>query len=257
MKLTEVINLESNPISDPDYRKKCKETLERDGAIVIEDFITAQALNQIRLEGEAKQNLAFYTKQQHNIYISDADPSYPEDHIRNKLVNSSKGCINDEQIAADSALRTLYDSEVFRDFLQEILNEQGLYSYDDEYSSINLHYASEGQELGWHFDNSSFATTLLIQKPEGGGEFQYVRDVRDADRGEMNFSGVEKVLSGETKPNMLTIEPGALVLFRGRNAIHRVTPTQGDTTRMMVVLAYNNKPGVALSASARKTFYGK
>ncbi|MFT4941735.1 MAG: hypothetical protein ACI88A_004805, partial [Paraglaciecola sp.] len=27
--------------------------------------------------------------------------------------------------------------------------------------------------------------------------------------------------------------------------------------RMMVVLAYNNKPGISLSASARKTFYGK
>ena len=73
----------------------------------------------------------------------------------------------------------------------------------------------------------------------------------------MNFADAEKVLTGEIKPNMLTIEPGALVLFRGRNAIHRVTPTIGDITRMMVVLAYNNKPGVALSASARKTFYGK
>ncbi len=257
MKLAEVINLELNQITDPSYKQRCKETLERDGAIVIKSFITLQALKQIRLEGEAKQNLAFYTNQQHNVYISDSDPSYPPEHIRNQLVNSSKGCINDEQISTDSVLRTLYDSEVFRDFLKEVLNESGLYSYDDDYSSINLHYASAGQELGWHFDNSSFATTLMIQKPEAGGEFQYVRDVRDADRGEMNFSGVEKVLSGDTTPNVLSIEPGDLVLFRGRNAIHRVTPTIGDITRMMVVLAYNNKPGVALSDSARKTFYGK
>ncbi|MBA6390565.1 2OG-Fe(II) oxygenase family protein [Colwellia sp. BRX10-3] len=257
MKFEDVIDLKSNQITDPTYIQKCKEILERDGAIVIDKFITAQALEQVRLEGEAKKGLAFFTNQQHNVYISDADPSYPEDHVRNQSVTSSKGCITDDQIGSDSVLRTLYDSELFRSFLKIVLNEKELHSYADECSSINLHYASEGQELGWHFDNSSFATTLLIQKPKGGGEFQYVRDVRDADKGEMNFSGVEKVLKGHVTPNMLAIEPGALVLFRGRNAIHRVTPTMGDTTRMMVVLAYNNKPGVSLSASARKTFYGK
>ena len=257
MKFEDVISLKLNQITDPAYIQHCKATLDRDGAIVIDNFITEKALEQIRLEGEAKKHLAFFTNQQHNIYISDADSSYPEDHIRNKRVISSKGCITDDKISEESVLRTLYDSDTFRSFLKTVLNEQALYSYDDDCSSINLHYASEGQELGWHFDNSSFATTLMIQKHEAGGEFQYVRDVRDADKGEMNFADAEKVLTGEIKPNMLTIEPGALVLFRGRNAIHRVTPTIGDITRMMVVLAYNNKPGVALSASARKTFYGK
>ncbi|MFT6952623.1 MAG: hypothetical protein ACJAUL_003795 [Paraglaciecola sp.] len=257
MNVEEVIDLKSHQITESIYLQKCKEKLERDGVLVIENFIRPQALDKIRVEGKEKQGLAFYTNQQHNVFISDADPRYSNDHIRNKLVKSSKGCITDDQIAVDSVLRTLYNSEIFRSFLKVLLDEKELHAYDDECSSINLHYASEGQELGWHFDNSSFATTLLIQKPEGGGEFQYIRDVRNADNGEMNFSSVEKVLSGETKANILAIEPGALVLFRGRNAIHRVTPTKGDTTRMMVVLAYNNKPGISLSASARKTFYGK
>ncbi|WP_232617220.1 MULTISPECIES: hypothetical protein [unclassified Marinomonas] len=55
----------------------------------------------------------------------------------------------------------------------------------------------------------------------------------------------------------LKSEPGALVLFRGRNAIHRVTPTQGETTRMLSVLAYNSQPGIALFEAASKTFYGR
>lgn len=55
----------------------------------------------------------------------------------------------------------------------------------------------------------------------------------------------------------LAIEPGALVLFRGRNSIHRVTPTQGETNRMLAVLAYNSQPGIALSEAASKTFYGR
>jgi hypothetical protein len=36
-----------------------------------------------------------------------------------------------------------------------------------------------------------------------------------------------------------------------------VTPTIGDVTRYLVVLAYNGEPGVMLSESARQTFYGR
>lgn len=55
----------------------------------------------------------------------------------------------------------------------------------------------------------------------------------------------------------LAIEPGALVFFRGRNATHRATPTQGETTLMLAVLAYNSQPGIVLSEAASKTFYGR
>ena len=100
----------------------------------------------------------------------------------------------------------MYDSDDLRQFLCAVLGEDALYPYADPWSSINLHYANQGQELGWHFDNSSFATTLLIQKPEGGGVFEYVRDMRDADTGEMNFAGVGKVLNGELVPSQLAAE---------------------------------------------------
>jgi predicted 2-oxoglutarate/Fe(II)-dependent dioxygenase YbiX len=124
-------------------------------------------------------------------------------------------------------------------------------------SSINLHYANEGQELGWHFDNSSFAITLLVQSPKGGGEFEYVTNLRNASQGDMNYDGVNQVLAGKVNSKKLAVSAGDLVLFRGRDALHRVTPTQGDRTRMLVVLAYNSEPNVALSESARTTFYGR
>ena len=73
----------------------------------------------------------------------------------------------------------------------------------------------------------------------------------------MNYSGVASALDGQTPVQQLAMEPGDLVLFRGRNAMHRVTPTQGPVTRMLVVLAYNSQPGVALSERARMTFYGR
>jgi hypothetical protein len=31
---------------------------------------------------------------------------------------------------------------------------------------------------GWHFDQSQFSTTLMIQKPEEGGLFQFTKPIR-------------------------------------------------------------------------------
>jgi len=36
-----------------------------------------------------------------------------------------------------------------------------------------------------------------------------------------------------------------------------VTTSVGDTTRMLVVFAFNDEPGVTLSESALETFYGR
>ena len=132
-------------------------------------------------------------------------------------------------------LKIIYDAPEFREFIATIVGEPVLYEYADPLSSINVHYADEGQELGWHFDNSEFAITLLLQAPQSGGQFEYIRDLRNAETGEMNFPGVAAVLDGEAAVEQLMVAPGTLVLFRGRNAIHRVTPTVGARTRILVV----------------------
>ena len=74
---------------------------------------------------------------------------------------------------------------------------------------------------------------------------------------EMDFEGVEAVLNNKTPVKTLSMEEGTLVLFRGLNSLHRVTPTIGNRTRILVVLAYNNKPGISLSETARMTFFGR
>ncbi len=255
--LGNVINLDQHPISDAAFRADCQRKLNGQGVLLLPDFLTPEAIAQIASEGEKHRDLAYYTVSDHNIYLQPADPAFPADHPRNRKVSSSKGCITTDQIPADSSLRTLYANAVFKSFLCAVLGEQAMYEYADPLSSINLHYAAAGQELGWHFDNSSFAITLLVQKPEAGGVFEYVKGVRDADAGDMNYGQAAQILDGKVPVQTLDMNAGSLVLFRGRNAIHRVTPTKGDITRMLVVLAYNTEPGIALSESARMTFYGR
>ncbi|GLU44586.1 hypothetical protein [Allomuricauda sp. NBRC 101325] len=255
--IADIIDLETYDLNNENFRQRCKTEYEKNGAISFEGFLKPAAIEAIRQEGLANQHLAYYTANNHNIYISSPDPAFPDQHIRNRTVVSSKGCITTDQVPANSYLHTLYNSQLFRSFLCSVLGVSSLHEYADPLSSINLHYASEGQQLGWHYDNSSFAITLLIQKPIGGGVFEYVKDVRNADKGDMNFDLSEKIVEGTFKPSTMDATEGSLVFFKGRNSIHRVTPTEGDRTRMLVVLAYNTEPNISLSESARMTFYGR
>ena len=257
LSLNDVINLEKYPLGNNNFRSECERTLDRNGALVMRNFVKPAAVASIQRDGDAQQHLAYYTVDKHNIYLNPPDSQYPADHPRNREVASSKGCITTDQIPNSSALHTLYNAAEFREFLCAVLDEAELHEYADSMSSINLHYASEGQELGWHFDNSSFAITLMIQNPESGGVFEYVKDVRDADSGEMNYELSGKILDGDVPTKTLTMDAGTLALFRGRNSMHRVTPVIGSRTRMLVVLAYNTEPGKSLSESARMTFYGR
>jgi len=246
-----------HPLSSAEFRQQCRDTLDSEGVLTLDGFIRADRLPAMIAAAEKEAHLAYFTRSTHNVYLTPPDPDLPQDHVFNRQIISSKGCITTDQVPAETGLHVIYDAPDFKAFIAGVVGQHAVYPYADPLSSINVHYASEGQELGWHFDNSSFAITLLLQAPKAGGSFEYVRDLRDADAGEMNFEGVRAVLDGEAPVRKLKIDPGTLVLFRGRNAIHRVTPTEGDRTRILVVLAYNDAPGVALSESARMTFYGR
>ena len=255
--LASIADTKTYPLTAAAFHDSCRKTLAETGILVLPEFLLPEATRSVRREGEEMQDQAYFCVQSHNPYLSPPDPDFSADHPRNREVVSSKGCITDDQVATDSPLRTLYDSTDFRDFLCAVLGEQSLFEYADPLSSINLNYANRGQELGWHFDNSSFSITLMVQPPEEGGEFEYVTAVRDADAGEMNFEMTARVLDGDITPERLIAEAGTLVLFRGRNALHRVAPVAGGRARMLAVLAYNSQPGIALSESARMTFFGR
>ena len=256
MEVQQIIDTEKHPVLDEEFRAKCKDTLDQTGVLILREFLRAPAIATIYQEALDGSDKAYFCTQRHNVYLTEADPSFASDHPRNREVISSKGCICDDIIPAQSPLRHLYNSEDLKFFLCTILGEEALYEYADPLSSINLHYAKPGQELGWHFDNSSFAITLMIKAPEKGGQFEYVSEMRNSKKGEMNFDGVRAVLDGKIPVETLNLKPGDLVLFRGRDAIHRVAPVEGGK-RILVVLAYNTEPGIALSESARQTFFGR
>ena len=257
MQPNDIVDLERFALGDTAFIRQCRETLDRDGVLVLPDFLRADALAMVHAESVAKQDRAYFCVQNHSVYLTPHNAEFSDDHPANRQVVSSKGCICDDEVAEDSPLRLLYDHPDFRGFIAGTTGQAELHPYADALSSINVHYAGRGQELGWHFDNSSFAITLLIQKPDAGSRFEFIKDLRDAKAGRMNYEGVEDLLDGRVQPDVLTMEAGTLVLFRGRNSIHRVSPNESDKMRILAVLAYNAEADVSLSENVQMTFYGR
>ncbi len=257
MSIDQIVDTDTHRLTDAQWCLANRRELRANGAVQLRGFLRAEALARLQEQAEAVFEHAYFKPQTHSIYLGPPDDAFAADHIRNYQVLSSKGCVTDDQIDTSSPLKQLYNNSDFKTALCSILEEDALYPYADSLSSVNIHYARRGEELGWHFDNSSFAVTLMIQPAGQGGIFEYVKDVRDADNGDMGYGLSERIVKGRHPVSAMNIAGGDLLLFRGRNSLHRVTPVGDDSTRQLAVLAYNNAPGISLSENARMTFYGR
>ena len=64
------------------------------------------------------------------------------------------------------------------------------YKYDDNLSSINIHFAKKGKSLVGILTTHHLQLLLLIQKPEAGGEFEYIREFRNSKNNDNNYDRV-------------------------------------------------------------------
>lgn len=114
----------------------------------------------------------------------------------------------------------------------------------------------EDETLNWHFDRAEFTTTLLLQEPQAGGEFEYRSDLRADD--DPNYDGVARLLEGrDANVKSLGLKAGNLNVFRGKNTAHRVTSVRGNRERMIAVFSYYEKSGVVFSDEEKLGFYGR
>ena len=235
---------------------QCRNQLTENGSCVLEGFVRADAVEAILCDIEPRLSGAYFCSNRHNPYLVTNDAALPIDHPRNREQVSDLGCLADDQIGDDSPLRVLYRAEPLRDFIAALLEVRRLYPYADPLGSLNVNVFQPGQQLGWHFDNADYAVTLMLRAAEAGGVYEYVPGARTPD--DERYDAVANVLDGERPPvRQLAMGPGALVLFRGRYALHRVTPVEGRAPRLIAVLSYDTKPGVMLTEFNRRLFYGR
>ena len=256
--LKNIINLDLHPFDiSNDYLNNCKKKLKKNSVLQLDNFLLSKSLKNIQHEARLLHSKAYYCSQNHTVLLNKKNNDLDDADPCNIEVQSNKGCVPHDLIPINSDLCTLYNSPYFIRFLESILGIDKIYPYKDTLSSINYNYYEKNQQLGWHFDNASFAITLMIQSPDSGGIFQYLNKGRNFDENFIDKNLIHLVLNNNYQVNELSVKPGTLILFYGRDYLHRVTPVTSEKCRILVTLNYNLEKNVELSENARLTFFGR
>ena len=235
---------------------QCKQDLNKNGACMLPGFLTTEAIAQIVAEIDRVAPKAYPCNEVHNVFLEEDDTSLPESHPRRLKEKTSLGSLAYDQIEHGDALRTLYEWDSLLHFVTAVLGKEKMYRMADPMAALTVNVMRKGQNHGWHFDESLVTTTIILQKPLEGGEFQYVTDLRGEDWDD--YESLDDVLSGnEDRIQTLPVEAGTLLLFAGYYQLHRVTPVVGNTTRYVATLCFKDEPGVCNSPEVQNLFYGR
>ena len=235
--------------------RECRSQLAKNGLFNLPNFLQPGVSDDIADALAARwQSEAFHHKRSHNIYFKPKIEGLAPDHPALALRETSNRTLCADQVA-DTDLRLIYEWPEFAQFLARVLDLPELHPMADPLARINVMAYGEGEALNWHFDRSEFTTTLLLQAPEQGGDFEYAKDLRS--ESDPNYAGVAALLEGRTQPRRMALDAGTLNVFRGKNTAHRVSPVVGDTSRIIAVFSYFDRPEVTLSDSERRGFYGR
>lgn len=260
--MKDILDLATYPIDRRDsapYRTlvaDCQASLAKDGLFNLEGLVRADVIERVAAEVQPLLNTqSFEHKRRHNVYFLKEVPGLSPDHPALRMVETINHTLCGDQVA-QSLIARIYEWQPLVDFIADVMRKPQLYVMDDPLARLNVMGYRAGEGLNWHFDRSEFTTTLLIQAPSQGGEFQYRQDLRSAD--DPNYDGVARLLRGEDpKVRTLPLKAGTLNVFRGKNTLHRVSPPQGERQRIIAVFSYYERPGVTFSREERIGFYGR
>ena len=260
--MRDIVDLDRYPINRPDEPAAhalvadCRAALARDGMFTLNGFMTPAAVDAaISPLGAKFETESFFHKRSHNIYFRDEVEGLSPDHPALALRETANRTLCADQLG-DNPLIRLYEAPEFAAFLAVVMDKPSLFAMADPLARVNVMTYRSGEALNWHFDRSEFTTTLLLEAPLAGGEFEYRTDLRSED--DPNYDGVARLLRGEDKlMRRISLTPGALNVFRGKNTPHRVTPPQGSVNRTIAVFSYYEAAHVSFSAEERMGFYGR
>ncbi len=258
----DMIDLERYPLLDMDGATgkallgHCREQLSELGAVVLPGFIRSEALSLLAGEAAELSPLAYHSTVVGNAYLTPQDQSLPEDDPRRMEDRTSLGAVAYDQMPSDTLVRRLYEWDGLMEFLAAALAKEKLYRYADKMGALNIAVMKAGDYLRWHFDQTDFVVSLLLQDCQSGGDYEFVPMIRN--RSQENYEAVRRILNGSREGVLrLDISPGSLVLFEGRHSLHRVSKVEGDTDRLIALFGYDTREGVESSDHLRMMRYGR
>ena len=232
------------------------------GAVVLPHFLTAHALGLMLKEVQAAVDKAYVSRDGHNVYLDSGDPALPADHPRNARVRTVVGSIAYDLLPPHSLLRKLYAYEPLLELVRGVLGLATLHRNADGIGCCTVNVFQPGEEQGFHYDETMFSVTLMLAEAEAGGQFDYFPNLRrehgSPEEVATEHAAIQRALEGSTDGlHNLPIRPGALAIFNGHHALHRVDVVKGSATRLVAVLAFNEKADVKNSEEVRELFWGR
>lgn len=257
-----LVNLQSYPLNrlgSPEGTRliaQCHDRLHRNGVCMLPGFITPEALDMMAAEARQAEPRAYFCRNTHNAYLEPDDDAFPADHPRRMRMYTSVGSIAYDRLPIESALRELYEWDPLVTFIGAVLGYNRLYRFADPLGALSINVFQNGDRHSWHFDESEFATTLMLQAAEEGGEYEYVPDTRRP--GREDYGLIRRILDGEHNDiRTLPYRPGDLLIFSGRDSIHRITEVKGETSRLVAILCFSTRPNEVNSEEVRALFWGR
>jgi hypothetical protein len=256
------IHLDRYPLLDPaspagrEVVQSARQQLAAMGACELPDFLNAAGIEAVGADARALAPSGYRSTGYGTAYLEVPDTALPDDHPRRYFGPYATGVIAYDMFPSGSPLRRLYEWDPLMEFMGAILQRQPLYRYADPLGALNLAVMVSGDELQWHFDQTDFVISLALQAAEQGGDFEVAPLIRSA--GDERYPVVQRVLQGDRRDVVrLPMRPGTLLVFEGRNSLHRVSPIAGDTARLVALLAYDTKPGTTSTEVLRLARYGR
>ncbi len=235
---------------------QCRKQMKESGYCLLQGFVTDEALAAMKDESRKLAPLAFHNTLTGNAYLTPDDSSLEQSDVRRLNATTALGAVAYDQFPAESLIRRLYEWDGLMSFLGEALGYDEIFRYADPLGGLNLAVMKTGDHLRWHFDQTDFVVSLLIQDCDAGGKYEvfpWTRSTTDE-----KFERVKEIIKGSREGiTTLDITPGCLVLFMGRHSLHRVTAVEGETDRLIVLFGYDTKPGVESSDHLKMIRYGR
>ena len=262
-RLKTIVDLERYPIQDlnsPKIKetiKKCKNDLDKFSCATIPNFILFESLKIMNAELKKHINEVYMSKESINAYLySKDDSSLPIDHPKRIFMDRDNGYLNSDLFEKDSEMKFLYAQEKLLNFISACLGVSPIYRWADPLACHAYNVMKPEGILPWHFDSCEFSLSILMQKPEKGGIFEYCPNIREP--GNENFKEVKKILDGDrTRVRKLKLDPGDLQIFKGRFTLHRVTKVEGNRSRYLCIPAYVLDPWRVNTPEHSRAIYGK
>ena len=257
-----LIDVARYPIDNPNDRvraglvESCRQRLAETGCARLQAFINPEALVAMADEVDERLSLADRTDDWQNPYLSDDDETLPPDHPVRRFHYRKNAFLCRDRFAAGDWVDRLFLRMELLEFVRDCLGLAQLYHYADPMSGYLINVQEDGETFPWHFDTIEFTISVMVQKPKGGGVFEYAPAIRNA-RSE-NYDAVAAVMAGEGNGVIaLPLEPGDLQIFKGRYSLHRVTEVAGRRPRYTAIFGYSEKPGVISKASRKLKLFGR